>query len=131
MYERLLSLIGPLHVVGGLLLFISGFIPPAQLLFESILATEDGFVWSPFFVAVLGPTIASWGVLFSAVLRQFLNTRAPSAWRTLVVSVTLWVPLETALCLQFGFYGGAILCGVMLVVLAILLYGVRPWAHRR
>lgn len=131
MYERLLRLIGPAHVIGGLLLFSTGFIPSAQHLLESLFVTSDDFIWSPFFVAVLGPTIASWGVLFSAVVRQYLNTRAPGAWRTLVIAAAVWVLFDTLLCVYFGLNRGALFNAGMIVLLAIALCGVRPWASRR
>ena len=131
MFERLLRLVGPLHVIGGLLVFATGFVPEAQTFLASLFAKTDDFVWSPFFVAVLGPTIASWGVLFSAVVRQYLNTRSRPAWRTLLLSIVIWVPLDTLLCIRFGLWGGAMLNGVVVLVLAILLYAVRPSAAKR
>ena len=126
MHERLLKLVGPVHVVGGLLLFATGFVPAAQQFLQSLLPVADGFVWSPFFVAILGPSIASWGVLFAAIVNQFCLTRDQRLWRMMVIAVAIWAPLDTALCLYFGLYGGAIVNAAVVVVLIVLLLGVRP-----
>ncbi len=131
MVERLLKLVGPAHVAGGLLVFTSGFIPTAQAWMESLFAQTGDLVWSPFFVAVLGPTIASWGLLFAVVVNQFYETPSPRLWKSLVVAVAIWAPLDTALCLYFGLYGGAVLNAVVVVGLAALLIAAKPLAHGR
>ena len=130
MHERLLKAVGPVHIVGGLLVFLSGFVPPAQRMLESLFAVADGFVWSPFFVAILGPTIASWGVLFAAIVNQFFATPSPGLWRAMLLSVVIWAPLDTALCVYFGLYGGAIVNAVVVIILVVLLFGVRELAYR-
>jgi hypothetical protein len=130
MQERLLKAVGPVHIVGGLLVFLSGFVPPAQQMLESLFAVAGGFVWSPFFVAILGPTIASWGVLFAAVVNQFFAAPTPGLWQAMLLSVLIWAPLDTALCLYFGLYGGAIVNAVVVIILLVLLFGVRELAYR-
>ncbi len=131
MVERLLKLVGPAHIAGGLLVFASGFSPTAQAWLESLFAQTGELVWSPFFVAVLGPTIASWGLLFAVVVNQFYETPSPRLWKSLVAAVAIWAPLDTALCLYFGLYGGAVLNAVVVVGLAALLIAAKPLAHGR
>jgi hypothetical protein len=131
MVERLLKLVGPAHIAGGLLVFTSGFIPTAQAWLESLFAQTGELVWSPFFVAVLGPTIASWGLLFAVVVNQFYETPSPRLWKSLVAAVAIWAPLDTALCLYFGLYAGAVLNAVVVVGLAALLIAAKPLAHGR
>lgn len=121
MNERLLKLVGPLHIVGGLILFATGFLPVAQTWVESLIPATDGFVWSPFFAAILGPTIASWGVLFAAIVNQYYRTSSTSLWWTMVAAIAIWAPLDTALCLYAGLYGGAIINTAVVVALAIML----------
>ncbi len=131
MVEKILKLVGPAHVAGGLLVFLSGFIPAAQVWFESLFAKTGDLVWSPFFVAVLGPTIASWGLLFAVVVNQFYAAPSPRLWKALVAAVAIWAPLDTALCLYFGLYGGAVLNSIIVVGLAVLLIAARPVAYGR
>lgn len=125
MTERLLKLVGPVHIVGGLVLFATGFIPAAQELLQSAIVVTDDFVWSPFFTAILGPTIASWGVLFGALVNQFYSQPAITLWRAMAVSVVIWAPLDTILCLAYGLYGGAIVNAVVFAALAFGLYSSR------
>lgn len=125
MTERLLKLVGPAHVVGGLALFATGFMPAAQELLQSRVLVAADFVWSPFFAAILGPTIASWGVLFGALVNHFYLLPSTALWRAMVLSVVIWAPLDTILCLVYGLYGGAIVNAVVFAALAFLLYSAR------
>ena len=125
MSERLLKLVGPAHVAGGLLLFASGFSPTAMSLLESSLAASPALDWSPFFVAVLGPTIASWGLLFGALVNQFLTAPSTPGWRVLLLSLLLWAPLDTSLCLAYGFYGGVALNLIVFTAVVGLLFAVK------
>lgn len=122
MTKRFLTLVGPAHVIGGLLLFASGFIPAAQEYLRSLLVVSDDFVWSPFFLSILGPTIASWGILFGALVNQFYALPSKSIWRAMLLSVVIWAPLDTMLCLAYGLYSGAIVNAVVFAVLVFLLY---------
>jgi len=129
MSARILKIVGPVHIVGGLLVFATGFVPAAQRILESLTATSGDLTWSPFFLAVLGPTIASWGVLFTTLVSQFLSAPTPGLWRAMVWAVAIWAPLDTALCLRFGVYSGAILNAAVVAALIILLLNVRNMAY--
>lgn len=129
--ERLLKLVGPVHIAGGLVVFATGFIPPAQRWFELLFAKSGDLIWSPFFVAVLGPTIASWGLLFAVVVAQFYERPSPRLWKLLVAAVLIWAPLDTMLCLYYGLWSGAVLNGIVVAGLAILLAAARPLAYGR
>jgi hypothetical protein len=131
MSARILKIVGPAHIVGGLLLFLTAFSPAAQAILEDLLSTSANLEWSPFFIAVLGPTIASWGVLFTVVVTQFLAAPSPGLWKAMVISVAIWAPLDTALCLYFSVYGGAVVNAVIVAVLTVLLLGVRAMAYSR
>ncbi len=130
MLAKILKLVGPLHVVGGLLLFASAFFPSAQSAIASLVNLPAGQDFSSFFVAILGPTIASWGVLFSAVVTQFYAAPSPSLWKAMVWSVAIWAPLDTGLCLYFGVYGGAVVNSIVVVVLFGLLANVKSVAYQ-
>lgn len=123
--EKLLKLIGPVHIVGGLALFVSGFVPAMQDAMMNLLPTSETFVWSTFFVAVLGPTIASWGVLFGALVIQYYQSPSPTLWRAMLYAVLIWAPLDSALSLYYGLWGGVVINTIVFVVLLVLLIRAR------
>jgi hypothetical protein len=125
MTRRLLRFVGGLHIAGGLALFTAGFSATTMRYLESFLTGNEDYVWSAFFASVLGPTIASWGVLFTALVNQFYASPSITTWRSLILSVVVWAPLDTALCLRYGIYVGAAVNSVVVVVLASLLIMAR------
>lgn len=125
MTERLLKLVGPIHLVGGLLLAMTGFVPAASAFLESVFPAAEHIEWSPYFVAVLGPTIASWGLLFGVLVNQYLAVPSVRIWRGLMLSLLVWAPLDTALCVVYQFYSGAIINMIVLVIIGGLLLAVR------
>ena len=125
MPARILSWVGPLHVVAGLLLFLTAFLPGVQ----DSLATAAGLTGnnhSPFLFAVFGPTVASWGVLFGVVVRQFIEYPSRRLWNAMVLAVVIWAPLDTGLCLYYGVYGGVVVNALVTVLLLVLLFKVKP-----
>lgn len=122
---RLLRVVGPVHVVAGLALFATAFIEPVLTFLETSITGNQDFAWSAFFVTVLGPTIASWGLLFTVMVEQYLASRSLQLWRALLLSVIVWAPLDTALCLKFGVYAGALINTIVFVAVIALLLLVR------
>lgn len=122
---RILAWVGPLHVVGGIVLFAMAFLPELQLQLAAVLRLK-GENFSPFLLAVLGPTIASWGVLFTAVVRQYADFPTRRLWNALLLAVLVWAPLDTGLCLYFGVNGGVVINSVVAALLIGLLWAVRP-----
>ena len=125
MATKILSWVGPLHVVAGLLLFLTAFLPGVQ----TSIATAAGLTdanFSPFLFAVFGPTVASWGVLFTAVVRQFIDYPTRRLWNAMALSIAIWGPLDTGLCLYYGVIGGVIVNSLVVVFLIVLLFKVRP-----
>lgn len=125
MSERLLRLVGPVHVIGGLLLSLTGFLPVASAFLEAVFPAAEHIPWSPYFVAVLGPTIASWGLLFGVLAEQFFATPNRRIWRGMLLSLLLWAPLDTALCIAYQFYSGAVINMIVLSLIVGLLIAVR------
>ena len=125
MTEKLLRLVGPVHVVAGLLVFATAFSPAAQEYLKSLIVTDDATIWSAFFVAILGPTIASWGVLFMALVNQYFAVPSLYLWKAMVLSIAVWAPLDTGLCLYYGIWIGAFINAAIVIVLAGLLLSAR------
>ncbi len=125
MPAKILSWVGPLHVVAGLLLFLTAFLPGVQdSLAGAAGLTDDNY--SRFLFAVFGPTVASWGVLFGVVVRQFIEYPSRRLWNAMVLAVVIWAPLDTSLCLYYGVYGGVVVNALVTVLLLVLLFKVKP-----
>ena len=122
---KILSWVGPLHILVGVLLFLTAFFPEIQ----NSIADKAGLTganYSPFLFAVLGPTIASWGILFTAVVRQFIDYPTRRLWNALVLAVAVWAPLDIGLCWYYGVIIGAVGDGLVFLLLLVLLFKVRP-----
>ena len=122
---RILSWVGPLHVVAGLLLFLTAFLPGVQNSMASA-AGLAGDNYSPFLFAVFGPTVASWGVLFGVAVRQFIEYPSRRLWNAMVLAVVIWAPLDTTLCLYYGVSGGVVVNILVATLLLALLFNVKP-----
>lgn len=120
-----LKLVGPVHLVGGLLLALTGFMPSTQAILSSFFPVAGSAAWSPFFVSVFGPTVASWGLLFGILVGQFFERPNEALWRGLVLSLVVWAPLDTALCVYYGFTTGVVLNAIVLVIVGTLLIAAR------
>ena len=122
---KILSWVGPLHVVAGLLLFLTAFLPGVQDYLAGAAGLTDNN-YSPFLFAVFGPTVASWGVLFGVVVQQFIEYPSRRLWNAMVLAVLIWAPLDTSLCLYYGVYGGVVVNALVTVLLLALLFKVKP-----
>ena len=126
MTERLLLAIALAHVAVGL-----GFatLPLAPSVHSSLAAAIFGAGNATeevrFLLSVFGPTIASWGVLFYALVRAFFRNPTRGSWWALVLSIVVWAPLDSALCACYGLYAAIALNAVVAVVLLGLLISVR------
>ena len=130
MTERLLLAIALAHVAVGLGLAALPLVPPvhsglAAMIFGAGRATEE----VRFLLSVFGPTIASWGILFYALVRAFFRNPSKASWWALVLSIVIWAPLDSALCAYYGLYAAIVLNAVVAVVLLGLLISVRRLAY--
>ena len=131
MAKQLLLLLALAHVVAGLVLTLLPLLPAAHqlmvaMVFGEARTTDDVL----FLVSVFGPTVASWGVLFFALVQAFFRNPTRDAWRALVLSIVIWAPLDSALCIHYGLYAAV---GMNLAVAAAflaLLFSVRGLARR-
>lgn len=132
MEEKLLKIIGLAHVVGGLALTTVLFIEPThpfllEVLYGSSSVPNQAQIF--FWFSILGPTIASWGLLFySAIYQYFLNPNN-QAFYLMAGSVLLWAPLDSALCIYNGIYIAALGNFVVFFIIMFLLYRVKKQAN--
>ena len=131
MIKKLLLLLALAHVVAGLMLTFLLFAPAAHrmlvaTIFGEARTTNDVM----FLVSVFGPTVASWGVLFYALTQAFFRSPTRGAWRMLVLSIVIWAPLDSALCIHFGLYVAVGMNLIVALVFLGLLFSVRGLVRR-
>ena len=129
--ERLLLFIALVHVIAGLALTLLPLAPDLQqTLASAIFGANKASDTVMFLISVFGPTVASWGVLFFALVRNYFRNPTRDAWRALVLSILLWAPLDSALSIHYGLLAAVALnAGVAVIVLG-LLFSVRDIGER-
>ena len=133
MEQRLLKLLAIGHIAAGLLLCLLYFVTPAHapLLQAVYIAQPTALINESqliFWLCILGPTIASWGVLFFALAHQYFLTPTIFLWRCMVAAILIWAPLDSLLCTLNGIYAGAIGNIAVTIVFFVLLFRIKPLA---
>ncbi len=127
---RLLKLIAIAHIVAGIALCLLYFIEPlhSPMLQAVYVGQQDKLANSGqlvFWLCILGPTIASWGVLFLAVAHQYFLTPTRFLWNCMLAAILVWAPLDSLLCTLNGIYAGAIGNIAVTIIFLILLLRIR------
>lgn len=130
MEQRLLKLLAIGHIMAGLLLCLLYFITPIHLpLLQTIYIAQPDAVDNPiqlvFWLSILGPTIASWGILFFALAHQYFLTPTLFLWRCMMAAILIWAPLDSLLCILNNIYAGAIGNITVTIIFLALLFRIR------
>ncbi len=128
--KRFLQLIAVLHIIGGLLL---PWLVQTSLADDYVLSIMQNFkVNDPgadrlvrFLVGILGPTIASWGVLLLYVVNSFFHQPTITAWWTIIIAGFVWAPYDSWLSIQYGIYLNAIVNGIVFCCIVVVMLMVR------
>ncbi len=131
MIKKLLLLFALVHVVAGLVLTLLPLAPSIHRMlvvtfFGEARTTDDVL----FLVSVFEPTLASWGVVFYALTQAFFRNPTSGAWWALVLSILIWAPLDSALCIHYGLYAAVGMNLIVALVFLGLLFSVRGLAQR-
>ncbi len=127
---RLLKIIGPIHVLAGLALTLFPFFSQVhQQGIELIFGAGTTTYPTIFLLSVFGPTLASWGVLFTFVVNQYFENPSQRTWNVLLVSILMWVVFDTALCVYYEVYLGVGLNLTMAAIVLFLLYSAQSLIH--
>lgn len=120
--------IANLHVIGGLSLAVMLWLPA----FHPILLRfiyGDTPITNPqqtiFWICILGPTIASWGVLCRISVDYFAEQPNKRTYQRLVFALLVWAPLDTTMCISQVLYLAAILNASVVILFWFLCY--RLW----
>ena len=125
--RRFLQLYALLHVAGGLLL--PWLVQTA--LFDPYFATASAALHLPdttslrFLSGLIGPTIASWGLLFFLLVQQAFAHPSRRLWWGMVLAALLWAPYDSLLSWQQGISANVLLNLISLAALLIPLLCVR------
>jgi hypothetical protein len=111
-----LEVLALLHVLGGLLWPI--VIVGTHALDARLPLAGAGRFWC----ALIGPTIASWGLLFWFVAHHGLRRGLRWPCDALIAAIAAWMPLDFSLCFAFRFWPGALIDPAFgLIMLGLLL----------
>lgn len=78
-----------------------------------------------FLTGLMGPTIASWGLLFFLVVTQAFSTPSPRWWWGMVLAALLWAPYDSVLSWQQGMSINVIINAIALLALLVPLWLLR------
>ncbi len=127
--ERLLLALAAAHIVAGVSLTLLPFVPSVHLQLATVIfGAEKVSEEIKYLIAVFGPTVASWGVLFYALAKAFFHSPSRGTWWTLVMSIVVWAPMDSALCLYYGLYPAVALNAAVASLFLGLLFSVRHQA---
>ncbi len=129
--KKFLQLIACLHIVGGILLpflvdtaVFTGYLQHLAHAFK--LENKGAGAEIRFLVGLLGPTIASWGILFLFAINTGFANPNPRAWWFIVIACTVWAPYDSGISLTHGVYLNAIFNCIVYVCIMIPMLIVRP-----
>jgi hypothetical protein len=128
--QRLLQTIAILHVMVGLCFPWIVDSPPfdhyKQHLHLAFNTSEElSGQQASFLMAIFGPTIASWGVLFLYAVTSGFSRPSPQSWWFMFTACLTWAPYDSIFSLQHGVYLNAIINAVAFVMMMTPLLLVR------
>ena len=120
--------IANLHVIGGLclaiLLWIPSFHPTLlKLIYGDTPITNPQHII--FWICILGPTIASWGVLCRICVDYFAEQPNKRTYRRLILALLVWAPLDSTMCISQGISLGAVMNASVVILFWYLCH--RLW----
>ena len=128
--KRILLALALAHIVAGFALTFLPFAPSAHAqLVRVIFGEGKGSSEVLFLVSVFGPTVASWGILFYSLTTSFFRNPTACSWRALVLSIFVWAPFDSALCIYYGLKFAVAFNAVIAVIFLGLLFTLRGLAY--
>lgn len=128
--KRWLQLIAIAHIVLGLLLPVVVQLQLFQPYFDLMAQTfavngNDSASLMRFLIGIFGPTVASWGVLFWAVVTQSFQLRSKSGWWLMIAAAVVWAIYDSIYSSLHGLWIHAVLNGAVFVAIVLPLSWVR------
>jgi len=82
---------------------------------EFSLSSQQDLLFLQFLVGIFGPTIASWGVLFWAVVTQTFALPTKGAWWTMIAACVVWAVYDSIYSNFYGLWINAVINGVVFI----------------
>lgn len=125
-----------LHIMVGLALPYLVELPQFAFYNQHLLAafntdTAEALALGKFMVGILGPTVASWGVLFLFVVNMSFATRSRTGWYFMMVAIIGWNLCDMYLSIKSGVYLNLVIDLLVAVLLLIPLLKTREWFFTR
>ncbi len=129
--KKFLQLIACLHIVSGILLPFLVDTPVFTVYLQHFahafsLENKGTGAEIRFLVGLLGPTIASWGILFLFAINTGFSNPNPRTWWFIVIACIVWAPYDSWISLSHGVYLNAIFNCIVFVCIIVPLLVVRP-----
>jgi hypothetical protein len=128
--KRWLQLIAISHILLGLLLPVlvqfDLLLPYFQFMAHTFAVNEhENIALMRFLIGIFGPTVASWGVLFWAVVTQSFMLRSKSGWWLMMAASVVWAVYDSVFSAVYGLWIHAVLNGAVFLAIVIPLWWVR------
>lgn len=89
--------------------------------------TPEALALGKFMIGILGPTVASWGLLFLFVVNSSFASRSRAGWYFMVIAISGWCLCDMYLSFRAGVYLNLIIDLVVLGLLLTPLIKIRGW----
>jgi len=128
--KKWLQLIALIHIIGGLMLPVVvqlEFVQPYFKLMAEVFAlpAQQDLMFLQFMVGIFGPTIASWGLLFWAVVTHSFSQPSKGAWWLMIAASIVWAVYDSIYSSWFGLWINALINAVVFVSIVLPLWWVR------
>lgn len=125
-----LQLLAGAHILGGFLLpiLVDTFVFDTynEIIFRALGVEGTGQKSNLIFLhGILGPTIASWGILFLYAVTTAFEKPDKRGWWTILFACLAWAPLDGFLSMQKGIYINGLIDLVVLVAILGPLFMTR------
>ena len=120
--KLLLEILAILHIIVGIILpfTVDSWLFTyynRQMLAAFNTDSAEALELGKFMLGILGPTIASWGVIFLFLVRHAYGTRSKSAWYYMLAAIIGWSAYDMALSILAGVYLNVLIDLVVLILL--------------
>ena len=131
LYACLLS-VGGIHAVLGLVFiivcqtsFINPYIDELHAIFQISPSPETKDL-TRFLLQLFGPTLSSWGVLFSLSVIHYRNTGNQRVKIMVLIATLLWYVIDCFLSYSYGVYSHLYLNTIVFIAIVIPLWLLQP-----
>ncbi|PTQ91198.1 hypothetical protein [Agitococcus lubricus] len=128
--KKWLQFLAIAHIVLGLLLPLIIQLEFSQIYIQWLMdafAVNDlnAHHLTAFMLSLFGPTVASWGILFWALVQQSFMLRTRSSWLLMVTATLVWGLYDSIYSYYYGVWIHAILNGMVMLAIIVPLWSVR------